>query len=475
MSGDGQQYGLILPNKNKGPPTLGTRKLNPLLDSDDELEQDEETPLNWVEASLKKSAGNSGQQSLQKRLLREALEEDSSVFQYDEVYDEMQATKTAEVAARKQTAEKKPKYIHNIIKHAEKRKLEDERRTERKVQKEREAEGEEFADKESFVTASYVKKMEELKKAEAEAKLEEMQEEKIDVLKHKNFGAFYNHLFKQKMGDIEVKKEPESEEEENNEVEIIKRRDDIKRQKHYRTQRDLSESPERQARRRPKTTKQEKVSSASEDEEKVESYRDRRNKYKTMGERKEELRGKGRERERDRGRDKYRSPDKKKDSDRSRERERRDKSKDRKHGRDRSRERDKNHRGRERSRSRDRKHKRSKSRSPHSRRRGSRSHSQNRSTSRERRNIKEEPKSPKRRERSSTKESISDKDKKDKTNGDKVSIENIVNVKKESELEEKEKRLERIRKLFTKRTVGEKFEHALLRFYQRKSERESHG
>lgn len=71
-----------------------------------------------------------------------------------------------------------PKYIHNIIKHAEKRKLEDERRTERKVQQEREAEGDEFADKESFVTASYIKKMEELKKAEAEANLEAMQEGK---------------------------------------------------------------------------------------------------------------------------------------------------------------------------------------------------------------------------------------------------------------------------------------------------------
>ena len=48
------RYGLILPNKNKDKTGgLGTRKLNPLLDSDDELDQDEESPLNWVEASLK--------------------------------------------------------------------------------------------------------------------------------------------------------------------------------------------------------------------------------------------------------------------------------------------------------------------------------------------------------------------------------------------------------------------------------------
>ncbi|XP_050705480.1 uncharacterized protein LOC126990879 [Eriocheir sinensis] len=49
------RYGLILPikNKNKVGGELGTRKLNPLLDSDDELDQDEEYPLDWVEASLK--------------------------------------------------------------------------------------------------------------------------------------------------------------------------------------------------------------------------------------------------------------------------------------------------------------------------------------------------------------------------------------------------------------------------------------
>lgn len=48
------RYGLILPSKNKNKAGgLGTRKLNPLLDSDDELDQDEESPLNWVEASLK--------------------------------------------------------------------------------------------------------------------------------------------------------------------------------------------------------------------------------------------------------------------------------------------------------------------------------------------------------------------------------------------------------------------------------------
>ena len=84
-----------------------------------------------------------------------------------------------------------PKYIQNLLKHAEKRKLEGERRNERKVQKEREAEGDEFADKESFVTPSYLKKMEELKKAEAAAKLQELREGK-GYIKSK----FSEHTFK---------------------------------------------------------------------------------------------------------------------------------------------------------------------------------------------------------------------------------------------------------------------------------------
>lgn len=40
-------------------------------------------------------------------MLREAVAEDASVFQYDEVYDEIQASKTAEVAAKKQNTDKK--------------------------------------------------------------------------------------------------------------------------------------------------------------------------------------------------------------------------------------------------------------------------------------------------------------------------------------------------------------------------------
>ncbi|KAK7072188.1 Nuclear speckle splicing regulatory protein 1 [Halocaridina rubra] len=468
-----KQYGLILPRKNKASTSLGIRKLNPLQDSDEELDKEEESSMNWVEASLKKSAGNSGQQNLQRRMLREALEEDASVFQYDEIYDEMQANKSAQIAAKKQAEEKKPKYIQNILKQAEKRKLEGERRTERKVQKEREDEGDMYADKESFVTPSYLKKMEELKKAEAEAKLEEMQEEKIDVMKHKNFGAFYNHLFKQKMGDVEVKKELSSNGEDDSKVEIIKKREDTKRQKHYRTQRDLSESPEREQKSKPKAPRKQRVSSSdSDEEEETPSYRDRRDKLK-LSDKKDDSQRRSEERN-ERKRERGRSQEDLRGRHKSGDRGKRERSRDRKHKRDKSSEQNRSNRGRHRSRSREQ-HRRSRSRSPHRRRderrrRDSRSRSPYKSSkNHDKPKIKEEPKSPNRKNKRERDEHY--KNERDDRNSQKTP----VKIKKESDLEEKEKRMERIRKLFTKRTVGEKFDQALQRFYIRKAEREANG
>jgi len=70
--------------------------------------------------------------------------------------------------------DRKPRYIESLLKHAEIRNREKERRLERQVQKEREAEGDEFADKESFVTSAYRKKMEEMQKLEEEERKQDM-------------------------------------------------------------------------------------------------------------------------------------------------------------------------------------------------------------------------------------------------------------------------------------------------------------
>lgn len=99
--------------------------------------------------------------------LQRALDEDPTIFQYDEVYDEM-AERKQELEASKVEPEKKPKYIQALLKTADRRKKENERRLERQIQKEREAEGDMYKDKEEFITSAYKQKLEEFKKAEEE-------------------------------------------------------------------------------------------------------------------------------------------------------------------------------------------------------------------------------------------------------------------------------------------------------------------
>ena len=65
------------------------------------------------------------------------------------------------------------KYIANLKRTAEVRKIEQELAYERKVQKERETEGEAFSDKDSFVTPSYLRKLEERAAIEERLRKEE--------------------------------------------------------------------------------------------------------------------------------------------------------------------------------------------------------------------------------------------------------------------------------------------------------------
>ena len=74
-----------------------------------------------------------------------------------------------------------PKYITSLLKMAEVRKREEERRVERKVQKEREEEGNQFADKEAFVTSAYKKKMLEQQALEEKERREAAMEGELPV------------------------------------------------------------------------------------------------------------------------------------------------------------------------------------------------------------------------------------------------------------------------------------------------------
>lgn len=211
-----KQYGLILKGKN-------APKKNVASVFNDDSSGDEETKAivsggtDWMKRKLTSNA-KSGATGLNTKVkaqtkieMKRAMEEDPTVYQYDEVYDQMEAAKT-EQATQKKDVDRKPKYITNLLKMAEVRNKENERRIERQVQKEREAEGDEFADKEKFVTSAYRKKMEEMQKLDEEERKQEAIENLLDVTKQKDMSGFYRHLYRQTMGEEKGQKELAEEE-----------------------------------------------------------------------------------------------------------------------------------------------------------------------------------------------------------------------------------------------------------------------
>ncbi|XP_043819982.1 nuclear speckle splicing regulatory protein 1 isoform X2 [Dromiciops gliroides] len=100
--------------------------------------------------------------------------------------------------------DRKPKYIHSLLKAVEIRKKEQEKRMEKKIQREREMEKGEFDDKEAFVTSAYKKKLQErAEEAERERRAAAL-EARLDVTKQKDLSGFYRHLLNQAVGEEEA-------------------------------------------------------------------------------------------------------------------------------------------------------------------------------------------------------------------------------------------------------------------------------
>ncbi|PGH08958.1 hypothetical protein GX51_01015 [Blastomyces parvus] len=102
---------------------------------------------------------------------------DSSIYDYDAVYDSLHAKPppTSSSAAAKEAST--PKYMTALLRSAEIRKRDQLRARDKQLQREREAEGEEYADKEKFVTAAYKAQQEEARRIEAEEAEREREEE----------------------------------------------------------------------------------------------------------------------------------------------------------------------------------------------------------------------------------------------------------------------------------------------------------
>lgn len=162
----------------------------------DDNASDEDDSTDWVRKALKAEGEKNRMKKQTKLDIQKALNEDPTIYQYDEVYDDLERGKGQSDSASKRK-ENKSKYIQKLLKTAERRKKEQEHRIERMVQKEREAEGEMYADKESFVTSAYRAKLEEFKKMEEEEAKMSRLEAIGDVTKQQDMSGFYRHLYEQ--------------------------------------------------------------------------------------------------------------------------------------------------------------------------------------------------------------------------------------------------------------------------------------
>lgn len=200
-----QNYGLfkfVKKNPSKPVNTLALNKRSIFGDEDDDEEDDESqsmpTQSFHQSSSFKRQATKN---------ITEAIENDPTIFQYDEIYDEIKASDFSNKPKSTTTTQQKPRYINNLLKAAETRKREQEIRFERKIQKEREEEGEEFKDKETFVTGSYRKKLEEMRKIHEEMEHQEKCDNILDVTKQNDLSGFYRSLYRNSMFEDQCEKD----------------------------------------------------------------------------------------------------------------------------------------------------------------------------------------------------------------------------------------------------------------------------
>lgn len=213
-----KQYGLILSKKQHITP-----KVNNIFG--DSNESDEEDGTDWVKKALQAEGEKNKIKKQIKLNVQKALKENPTIFQYDEVYDDIERKKDQFKITKDER--KKPKYIQNLLKAAERRKKEQEYRIERMVQKEREAEGTMYADKESFVTSAYRAKLEEFKRMEEEENRMDKLEAIADVKKQQDMSGFYRHLYVQTIQSSEKSEIKNNINNDENDLNTITKKTDI--------------------------------------------------------------------------------------------------------------------------------------------------------------------------------------------------------------------------------------------------------
>ncbi|VDK50924.1 unnamed protein product [Anisakis simplex] len=190
-----KQYGLII--KKNEPNLLAVKSAAAVAFANSDEDDD-----NTIDTNIMKSKSESASimrvRMQAKREHERALAQDPSIFDYDAVYEDLQASKNQKLLEQKTAdRERKSKYAEQILKAHKRRLLEQQGREERKQLKEREAENGEFEDKEVFVTGAYRKQMEEMQKFREQEAVENRLDELTAVEKQKEGmwqGGFYRSL-----------------------------------------------------------------------------------------------------------------------------------------------------------------------------------------------------------------------------------------------------------------------------------------
>nr|CAB3264452.1 nuclear speckle splicing regulatory protein 1 [Phallusia mammillata] len=194
-----KKYGLILSKKSKDSSHLKPRLS--VFNNDDSSDEDGKSQVN---SQIHKEAMKKIVKKQTKLEIQKALEEDATVYEYDQIYDDMKSKSIKEntpSAITKADKHKQPKYIGSLLKAAEARNRERQRVEERKIEKEREQEGDTFKDKPAFVTSAYRKRMQEKQEEEEQERREAAIEDALDVRKQKDLSGFYRHFLRQQMGE----------------------------------------------------------------------------------------------------------------------------------------------------------------------------------------------------------------------------------------------------------------------------------
>ncbi|GFN85267.1 nuclear speckle splicing regulatory protein 1 [Plakobranchus ocellatus] len=130
MSQGNKVYGLILPKKQGQVKSQPSTVASVFQDDSDEEDRSTGPVAPYKVATSSTKIKRQTQMDIDK-----ALQEDPNIYEYDEVYDQMQASKP-QVGFKekdKTKVDRKPKYIAGLLKAADVKKKEDERRLERKV------------------------------------------------------------------------------------------------------------------------------------------------------------------------------------------------------------------------------------------------------------------------------------------------------------------------------------------------------